>query len=222
MSKYVKNLVTDHLRQRLQSVNDALLVNMVGLDANANHRLRTELRAKNIHVLVVKNSLAARATAGHAAGADVRRRGRLGGGLLGQRGHRQPGQGDHAGPARTSSIPPFQPRGGVMDGEQLTPEQVVAGDQVAQPDRAIEPAGRPDPRPGGQAGQPVALGRRRRWPARSPSGARARRKADGRPPPKRPVRAAQPQSRQPRQRPWPGRRRASEPTQPQDRRPRRE
>ena len=39
-------------------------MNVVGLNANANHKLRTELRAKNIHVMVVKNSLAARAVAG--------------------------------------------------------------------------------------------------------------------------------------------------------------
>jgi large subunit ribosomal protein L10 len=64
MSKYVKNLLTEDLRQRLQSTHDALLVNMVGLDANTNTRLRAELRAKNIHVMVIKNSAAARAMAG--------------------------------------------------------------------------------------------------------------------------------------------------------------
>jgi large subunit ribosomal protein L10 len=64
MSKYVKNLITDHLRQRLSGVNDALLVNVIGLRANAGHRLRSELRSKNIHLMVVKNSLAARAADG--------------------------------------------------------------------------------------------------------------------------------------------------------------
>jgi large subunit ribosomal protein L10 len=64
MSKYVKNLVAEHLRTRLREVPDALLVNMVGLDANTNTRLRAALREKNIQVVVVKNSLAARATAG--------------------------------------------------------------------------------------------------------------------------------------------------------------
>jgi ribosomal protein L10 len=64
MSKYVKNLIADDLRQRLQNVHDALLVDMVGLNANANTRLRKELRGKNIHVLVIKNSMAARATEG--------------------------------------------------------------------------------------------------------------------------------------------------------------
>jgi large subunit ribosomal protein L10 len=64
MSKYVKNLLTEDLRERLKTVHDALLVNMVGLDANTNTRLRAELRAKNIHVMVIKNSAAARAAAG--------------------------------------------------------------------------------------------------------------------------------------------------------------
>jgi large subunit ribosomal protein L10 len=64
MSKYVKNLLTEDLRERLQTVHDALLVNMVGLDANTNTRLRKELRAKKIQVIVIKNSTGARATAG--------------------------------------------------------------------------------------------------------------------------------------------------------------
>ena len=64
MSKYVKNLITDHFRERLEGVNDALLVNVIGLDANANNRLRTELQTKDINLMVVKNSLAARATEG--------------------------------------------------------------------------------------------------------------------------------------------------------------
>jgi len=64
MSKYVKNLITEHLRQRLDGVRDALLVDVIGLKANTAHRLRTELRAKNINLMVVKNSLARRAVAG--------------------------------------------------------------------------------------------------------------------------------------------------------------
>jgi len=64
MSKYVKNLLTDHLREQLRGVNDALVVNMVGLNAVNDNRLRKELRARNIKVIVVKNSLAQRATAG--------------------------------------------------------------------------------------------------------------------------------------------------------------
>jgi large subunit ribosomal protein L10 len=64
MSKYVKNLLTEDLRERLKTVHDALLVNMVGLEANTNTRLRAELRAKDIHVIVIKNSAGVRATDG--------------------------------------------------------------------------------------------------------------------------------------------------------------
>ena len=46
MSKYVKSLIAEHLREQLRNVHDALLVNMVGLDANANTRLRAELAAR--------------------------------------------------------------------------------------------------------------------------------------------------------------------------------
>ena len=64
MSKYVKNLVSDDIKKRLQNVNDALLVNMIGMNSSSTYTLRKELRAKKINILVVKNSLAAQATAG--------------------------------------------------------------------------------------------------------------------------------------------------------------
>jgi large subunit ribosomal protein L10 len=66
MSKTVKDLVTRDLRTQLTGVNDAVLVNVVGLDAIRTTKLRRELRAKNIHLEVVKNSLARRATEGTA------------------------------------------------------------------------------------------------------------------------------------------------------------
>src|SRR5438105_4666638 len=64
MSKLVKNLVSNDLRKQLDGVNDALLVNVVGLDAIRTTKLRKELRAKNIKLEVVKNSMARRATEG--------------------------------------------------------------------------------------------------------------------------------------------------------------
>lgn len=64
MSKTVKNLVANDLRKQLGGVNDAILVNVVGLDAIRTTKLRKELRAKNISLEVVKNSLARRATEG--------------------------------------------------------------------------------------------------------------------------------------------------------------
>jgi large subunit ribosomal protein L10 len=64
MSKLVKNLVSNDLRKQLSGVSDALLVNVVGLDAIRTTKLRKELRAKNITLEVVKNSMARRATEG--------------------------------------------------------------------------------------------------------------------------------------------------------------
>ena len=64
MSKYVKKLITDELKSRLDGVGDALLVDVIGMEANATVELRRELRQKNIQIAVVKNSLARRATEG--------------------------------------------------------------------------------------------------------------------------------------------------------------
>jgi len=64
MSKFVKDLVTTQLRGELGGVNDALLVNVVGMDAVRTTKLRKDLRGKNIRLRVIKNSLAARACEG--------------------------------------------------------------------------------------------------------------------------------------------------------------
>ena len=124
MSKYVKNLITDHLRESLTGVNDALLVNMIGLDANANNRLRTELQEKNISVMVVKNSLAARATEGtplkmmfegHTGTAAI---------CFGSEDIVSLTK-EVVRLAKDEQFEAFEARGGVMDGEQLTAEQVT-------------------------------------------------------------------------------------------------
>ena len=64
MSKYVKDLVTRDIKRRLEGVDDAVLVSCVGMDANTTNELRGELNSKEIQLLVVKNSLARRATEG--------------------------------------------------------------------------------------------------------------------------------------------------------------
>ena len=63
MSKKIKNIISEDLKKRLEGVENALLVNMIGLEVNTSNRLRGELAAKGIKVMVVKNSLARRATA---------------------------------------------------------------------------------------------------------------------------------------------------------------
>jgi large subunit ribosomal protein L10 len=69
MSKYVKDLVTRDIRSRLDGVEDAVLVSYVGMDANTTNELRGELSEKGIQLLLVKNSLARRATEGTRLGA---------------------------------------------------------------------------------------------------------------------------------------------------------
>ena len=159
MSKFVKNLIAGHLRNRLQDVNDALLVNVVGMDANTNHRLRNELAAKNIHLLVVNNSLANLAVSGTPLA-------RLFEGVAGSAAICWGGE-DIVGLAkeivklvRSDKYKPLEARGGVMDGEQITAPQVTAGQQVAQPHRAVEPFDGADPQPRAQPGEPVDG---RRW-----------------------------------------------------------
>ncbi len=64
MSKYVKGLITDHVRAQIEGAQDALLVSMVGVDSNMNGQIRTDLASKGVRVLFVKNSLARRACVG--------------------------------------------------------------------------------------------------------------------------------------------------------------
>jgi len=64
MSKFVKEMITKDLRTRLDGVEDALLIDVIGLKNDKNVALRQRLRKKNIHLLVVKNSLARRAAEG--------------------------------------------------------------------------------------------------------------------------------------------------------------
>ena len=64
MSKFVKEQITGHLRKRLTGVNEALLLNVVGLNSGNTSKLRNELAKKNIRLMVVKNSMAKRATEG--------------------------------------------------------------------------------------------------------------------------------------------------------------
>jgi ribosomal protein L10 len=124
MSKYVKDLITSDLKGRLDGVQDALVVNVNGMTANANFMLRRELRKQKMSLLVVKNSLARRATDGTALA-----------GLMAQ----------IDGPAaivwggsdivslakevtrlaQEKQMAPFAPRGGMMDGSPLSPGQVA-------------------------------------------------------------------------------------------------
>ncbi|MCH2368993.1 MAG: 50S ribosomal protein L10 [Pirellulales bacterium] len=64
MSKFVKNLIVDQIKKELAEVQDCVLVNVIGLDAEESGKLRDRLHEKSIHIRVVKKSLAVRATEG--------------------------------------------------------------------------------------------------------------------------------------------------------------
>ena len=63
MSKPVKDLMTREYQRRYGELESACIVSVIGLDAISTNRLRGELRAKNLRLQVVKNSLARRAFA---------------------------------------------------------------------------------------------------------------------------------------------------------------
>ena len=117
------DLVTQDVARRLEGVSDALLVNVVGLDANRTVVLRRELRKKDIHLLVIKNSLAKRATEGTSLAAAFE----------GAEGTLAMVWGGEDFVSLTKEIcrldagkeyPEFQARGGVMDGDCLTADKV--------------------------------------------------------------------------------------------------
>jgi Ribosomal protein L10 len=123
MSKLLKNKIADDYRKRLAGVSDALLVNVIGLDSGNTYNFRKELRNKNIQLLVVKSSLAKRAT----EGTSLAKAFEGGDGSLAI----VWGADDFVSLAKEivelQKKPEFekcQSRGGVMDGERLSPEKV--------------------------------------------------------------------------------------------------
>ena len=123
MSKYVKQLIASELSQRLAGVDEAVLVNVIGLDANQTVMLRKSLREKNMSLLVVKNSLAKRATEGTP----------LSTALAGMEGTLAVmwGGDDIVSLAKEAirlqkdeELSAFEARGGVMDGEALSAAKV--------------------------------------------------------------------------------------------------
>jgi large subunit ribosomal protein L10 len=123
MSKYVKNLLADDLKQRWQGVDCLLLVSLTGLSANNNSALRKQLRDKKIQLVMVKNSMARRATEGTPLAAAFAN---MDGSLAAVWG----GEDivslakDIVRLADDKQFAPLAAKGGVMDGAPLTAEQV--------------------------------------------------------------------------------------------------
>ncbi len=125
MSKLVKEMITEHLKGRLQGAKDVFLVNVVGLDAIKNSSLRKQLREKGMQMMVVKNTLARRATEGTV----------LASAFEGVAGTSAVIWGDMDAPVLAKEIvrlqaikelAPFEAKGGVVDGSRLSAAEVVA------------------------------------------------------------------------------------------------
>ena len=123
MSKLVKDFLTKDLSSRLEGVSDCVVANMIGLDANTATDLRKKLREKQISVMVIKNSLARRATEGTSLAPAFE-------GLTGSSAVLWGGE-DFVSLVKevveldkNEELAAFETRGGVMDGKALTPDKV--------------------------------------------------------------------------------------------------
>ena len=64
MSKLVKKLVSRDISNRLNGVNDAIVANIVGMTGEQNYNIRKTFRESGVTVMVVKRTMAERATEG--------------------------------------------------------------------------------------------------------------------------------------------------------------
>lgn len=125
MSKYVKQLMTDDLKSRWEGVENALLVDVIGLEANATVSLRQKLREKNISLMVVKNSLARRASEGTALAPAFE-------GASGTTAVVWGGEDivslakEVTALAKDKAFAKFEAKGGVLDGAKLSADDVTA------------------------------------------------------------------------------------------------
>lgn len=124
MSKYVKNLITGDIKNRLEGVSDAIVANVIGMNSDSTYRIRKLLREKGISMLVVKRSLAGRAVSGS----------NLGPMFDDQQGSVAVVWGcedfvslakEVAAIVKSKQFEKFELKGGVMDGDALTAEKVM-------------------------------------------------------------------------------------------------
>lgn len=125
MSKFVKQLMTDDLVSKWDGVEELMLVNVVGMEANETVALRKRLREKDISLMVIKNSLARRATEGTG----------LAPAFEGAKGAQAVVWGaedvvslakEVIAIAEADEFEKFEPTGGVLDGAKLSPADVKA------------------------------------------------------------------------------------------------
>lgn len=124
MSKQVKELISKEFVQRMEGIEDCVIVNVIGMEANQTMELRRALREKNISLMVVKNALARRATEGTS----------LHNAFVGLEGPAAVAYGAEDFVSlvkevvglqkREAEFPEFAAKGGVMDGEALDADKL--------------------------------------------------------------------------------------------------
>ena len=178
MSKFVKDLITERPASSGWTASSDAAPGQCGRpDATTRtSACGSELRQKNIKLLVIKNSLARRATEGtRLAPAFEGSEGTLAVVWGGETSSRWPRK--SCGLPGDKEFEPFAARGGVMDGAKLAAEEVTAGQQVAQPRGAAQHCcGARFSRPVRKLVEPIDQRRRRAWPARSSRRAKETRK----------------------------------------------
>lgn len=124
MSKQVKGLITDEIKSKLVSVQDCLVVNVVGMSSITTTALRKALREKNISLMVVKNNLARRATEGTTLNPAFTSLTGSSAVVYGSEDFVSLVKEIVQIQAREKEFPGFEARGGVMDGEALSADKV--------------------------------------------------------------------------------------------------
>lgn len=125
MSKFVKEQLSRDLASRLKGVEDCVVANVIGMNAEKTAALRKRLRSKGIGIMVVKNSVARRATEGTSLHAAFEGMDGTNCVLWGAEDFvslvKEVTELD-----KDDSLELFKARGGAMGGEQLTPDEVRA------------------------------------------------------------------------------------------------
>jgi large subunit ribosomal protein L10 len=125
VSKYVKNLISGDILRRLDGVSDAILVNVVGMNSGSTYTIRKQLREKQIHMLVVKRSMASRATEGTSLRAMFDNREGSMAIVWGSEDFVSLAK-EIAAIDKSKTFDKFEVKGGVMDSDGLSAEQVLA------------------------------------------------------------------------------------------------
>lgn len=125
MSKYVKNLIVDELKGRLDGVSDAIIADVIGLNSAKTYEIRKLLRDKGVNMLVVKRSLAGRATSDSSLGSLFAEKDGSVAIIWGCEDFVSLCK-EITAIVKGNQFAKFELKGGVMDGESLSPEQVLA------------------------------------------------------------------------------------------------